>query len=50
MKSDCDRAELTNGVREEVSVYCYARVALDETLGQTVQQETQRMVHRFESL
>lgn len=42
--------KLTDGMGQEVDVYCYARVALYKALGQDVEQHAEGMVHRSETL
>lgn len=52
MHSDCDGIELPNGVGEQVLVLCRAnaRVALNETLCEVVDEESEGMISGFESL
>ena len=50
MQSGGDRGQLSDGMGEELRVLGYARVALNETLGEIINENSKRMIGRFESL
>ena len=50
MQSGGDRGQLSDGVGEELRVLGYAGVALNETLGEIINENSKRMIGRFESL
>ena len=44
VQSNSDRTEFSNGVREKVAVSTDSRVAFQETLGEVVDKNAQRMI------
>jgi len=50
VQSGGDRGQLSDGVGEQLWVLGYAGVALNETLGEIINENSKRMIGRFESL